>query len=428
MYKYGSVIVSAVRISFRGSIQCRAKLHSILAALYILQDIEKENGGALGLVRMKCNNMEAHNLALLRRPLGLRQATHPDHDILLESYRIKTELRVTIESYWEPTDTEKLTKVEPAIRYITPQEACTEYDKNPETQLIKAGFPPSHVITPLLQGKVCQEDLRKNILKVLHYPKLQEKIMKDNQWDHTTFHLIDWNAYNKAIQSIPRSHRISITKLSHQLWHTNHQDYRYYGNSPECPLCQKNHETIPHVYTCPSTAAQEIRSAAITTIQTELTSSKALDAVVVAILANIPGNTTNEVTTQSPELRAAITEQGVIGWEAMLRGHISTKWRAAYIATLKNKDKLDKLGDKWAKKVILALWSYSKNIWKGRNGVVHKKTEIGTGANEAKALSRQIKQMYEQFEDDPYIVPSTRRHLFDRSIDYMEAQHVTVMR
>jgi hypothetical protein len=163
------------------------------------------------------------------------------------------------------------------------------------------------------------------------------------------------------------------------------------------------------VYTCPSTAAQEIRSVAITTIQTKLTSSKALDAVVVAMLAYIPGNTTNEVTTQSLELRAAITEQGVIGWEAMLCGHISTKWRAACIATLKNKDKQDKLGDKWAKKVILALWSYSKNIWKGRNGVVNKKTETGTGANEAKALRRQIKQKYEEFDDEPYIVPSTRR-------------------
>lgn len=36
--------------------------------------------------------------------------------------------------------------------------------------------------------------------------------------------------------------------------------------------------------------------------------------------------------------------------------------------------------------------------------------------------------MYEQFEDDPYIIPTTRRHIFDQSIDYMEAQHATVLR
>jgi hypothetical protein len=40
--------------------QCRATLHSILAALHILQDIEKGNGGAQGVVQMKCNNKEAY--------------------------------------------------------------------------------------------------------------------------------------------------------------------------------------------------------------------------------------------------------------------------------------------------------------------------------------------------------------------------------
>jgi hypothetical protein len=127
------------------------------------------------------------------------------------------------------------------------------------------------------------------------------------------------------MHSLPRSHRISITKLSHQLWHTSCQDHKYYGNSPECTLCQTKHETLSPVYTCHSKAAQEIRSAALSTIQTAMTSSKTANALVVAILFNIPGNTSNATALQSPQLQAAISEQEVIGWEAMLRGYISAK-------------------------------------------------------------------------------------------------------
>jgi len=56
-----------------------------------------------------------------------------------------------------------------------------------------------------------------------------------------------------------------------------------------------------------------------------MTSSKTANALVVAILFNIPGNTSNATALQSPQLQAAISEQEVIGWEAMLRGHISAK-------------------------------------------------------------------------------------------------------
>jgi len=103
-------------------------------------------------------------------------------------------LRVTSEGHWEPNDTVASEETGPATQYITPQEACTKYNKKPSDQTIMAGFPPSHIITPLLQGKVCQEDLRQSILKALHYPKLQAKLMKDNQWEYTTFHMIDRDA------------------------------------------------------------------------------------------------------------------------------------------------------------------------------------------------------------------------------------------
>jgi hypothetical protein len=66
----------------------------------------------------------------------------------------------------------------------------------------------------LKDGGVITSGLGKVIWHELHKSNLQSKLEKDNDWQDKQYDNIDWEAY---MQKHRRAHRISITKLSHQL-------------------------------------------------------------------------------------------------------------------------------------------------------------------------------------------------------------------
>jgi len=80
----------------------------------------------------------------------------------------------------------------------------------------------------------------------------------DNKWSDKTFSTIDWGAYQAAISSLPRTLKVSITKLSYELWNTNHQNEKYYGTSSKCPWCTAP-EYLHHVFHCQSDGAVEVK-------------------------------------------------------------------------------------------------------------------------------------------------------------------------
>jgi hypothetical protein len=183
--------------------------------------------------------------------------------------------------------------------YTSIQDACATYTRQSDDRqrIQEAFFPSSHQVTPLIHGEACKLDLQTSLLIQLHQPPLQLKLMKDNQWEPDTYRKIDWEAYGKAIKRFPRSHHISITKLSHQLWHTNRQARKFYVKSAICPLCQKEDETLQHVYMCQSTVRINIRNSAQDTLEAELTKQHTSRTVKDTILTNIPGSCHHQTLT-----------------------------------------------------------------------------------------------------------------------------------
>lgn len=51
----------------------------------------------------------------------------------------------------------------------------------------------------------------------------------------------------RTFSCLTRCRQISITKLSHGLWNTNHHNSKYYGTSPVCPCCHDDIQTLIHV-------------------------------------------------------------------------------------------------------------------------------------------------------------------------------------
>jgi hypothetical protein len=72
-----------------------------------------------------------------------------------------------------------------------------------------------HTITILHRGNKILEGLERIVSHEHHFSALQGKLMKDNEWNIHQFQSVAWDDFYKALRSIPRSHRISIAKLSH---------------------------------------------------------------------------------------------------------------------------------------------------------------------------------------------------------------------
>ncbi|MFN9981076.1 MAG: hypothetical protein ACK53Y_14215, partial [bacterium] len=144
----------------------------------------------------------------------------------------------------------------------------------------------SQIVTVLSKRKIITAGLPQQILTNIHYEPLKDKILKYKGWNQTKFNLVDWVNFHKAIISVTRLHRMSITKLSQGLWNTNVQNEKFYGHSNTCPYCHTEKETIQHIFCCDQKIAQQERDT-LTTYKATLISKRTPPQLVDTIVAGI---------------------------------------------------------------------------------------------------------------------------------------------
>jgi hypothetical protein len=130
---------------------------------------------------------------------------------------------------------------------------------------------------------------------------------------------------------MPRPHRLSISKLCHNLWNTNEQNQKYYHQDGTCPFCPTL-EMQTHIYSCKNSAAQEIREGAIATLQQTLQTAGTPQQLSTLLTDMLQSSTPPPIV--DPTSRAIVTAQLQIGWHGLHRGHLSKEWRNAYLASL----------------------------------------------------------------------------------------------
>jgi hypothetical protein len=212
----------------------RAELMSIMAALLVHTILNPKQGQ----VHLSSNNKAALRDAFDLAPLRITTANLPDYDLILEIRRLRKNLTIDIHSYHSYTPNAGVPDDIPLLR--TPAAECCEFlelaTTPTRTRLLNC-LPPSSTISVLHNKEFITSNLRRLISHHRHQAPLREKILRDYKWMEQHFNSIHWEAYYKALQKYPRSHRISITKLSYSLWNTNKQNHRYYGETALCPSC-----------------------------------------------------------------------------------------------------------------------------------------------------------------------------------------------
>jgi hypothetical protein len=209
----------------------RAELLAILTSLEVLDNVTK-NAEHHGQATIECSHRRAIEQAVHFTPLGVKMATQANYDIILAIRQLRSAINVILKPMFLP---------------VCPR--TMQQDTTSDGHTYSLLSLSSSIITVIRDGVSMVEDLRKDITKIAHSEALHQKIKKDNGWTEDQSATVDWDSYYAAIRGIPRSHQISITKLSHQLWNMNRQNNRYYKQSAVCHACQTSEELISRIFT-----------------------------------------------------------------------------------------------------------------------------------------------------------------------------------
>ena len=120
-------------------------------------------------------------------------------------------------------------------------------------------------------------------------------------------------------------------------------------------------------------------------------------------------------------LNAAFEAQSSIGWEAFHRGHLTHLWREAFRQHYRPKQELSPsqllaVEERWLHLLITSVWAYSEKLWQFWNKVVHGQTESFKISKATRQLHITVRDLYAQFTSDPFMLPATRRYLFNRPL------------
>ncbi len=309
--------------------------YSILAAITVLQMAESQSSSyGHGTATLISDCQKGLRNALSLGPSGTREATQDEYDLIMQNRQRRETLKTKIQTLW--------------VRgHQQMPDRRGEQSRNAEAHLLAVrklrGEGVNDSITPPIipKGKasvsfnnqIITAGLPQKIKTNLYYDTLKNKLQKDNRWTDTTFGLIYWEAFHAAMVSVPRTHRISITKISHQLWNTNKQNNKFYNQSVLCPICTNCIEDTNHIYYFTLDLAFRNRLKAQQNLWVELETSNTPCPMIAQLLwclaeENMGASMSHPDNPSIPS--QTMEEQQLIRWSSLLRGFVSKKWSDLY--------------------------------------------------------------------------------------------------
>jgi hypothetical protein len=189
--------------------------------------------------------------------------------------------------------------------------------------------------------------------------------------------MIDWDVHSAALRARP-NRSVQLTKLCYELLPTAkrvHLNDR--RNSPDCPRCLSNIESIDHLLQCPVPARLEwavstLRQLTTVSVNRSEHHDIILDIFVSGLEHWMAGTSLSQASYPSA-FHDLIQSQSSIGWNQLLRGRVSILWAKHIDEFLSSKPTShpSSSGHLWVKSIFLTLWDQFFVLWEERNAVVH---------------------------------------------------------
>jgi hypothetical protein len=298
-----------------------------------------------------------------------------------------------------------------------------QLSQEPHHSIKKPIAPPDFKVWLLFDSSVATSKIKQITRDGLHNTPIMDHIKKAG-WTPQIFASIHWDAHERAFKQLPRFYQYSTAKLCHGLVNTNHQNHLYYGQSPLCPICSQEDETMVHVFTCSYPRAMCHRQTRLAELCNDLETAGTPLPVVQAVrhgftkwesdptLRPVRALTAGSLRGADAVLTSAFREQFTfIGWYHLCLGRISKQWARAvqhYVPPRAHND-----GSlHWASVFIVALWKYSKALWAFWNEIVYGATVEEQVNRQLDTLRQRITTYYQAYADNPNMILSRHHYLF----------------
>jgi hypothetical protein len=190
-------------------------------SLHILGWIEELYPEVTGKILLISDCKKALRRAFRQGPIGVKDATQDEFDIILAIRRKRQQLNTVITTEWTPGHPTPADPRGEHVQNASAHRLAVNRLRDLSTTGLDNDIQDTSPITILYKGSPITKEHPQQVSANVHYNALKSKLQKDNEWDEETFDSVDWNNYHKAIISLPHPYRLFIAKLSHKLWNTN---------------------------------------------------------------------------------------------------------------------------------------------------------------------------------------------------------------
>jgi hypothetical protein len=192
--------------------------------------------------------------------------------------------------------------------------------------------------------------------------------------------------------------RASTVKLIHKWLPTNEFLYKQGRmQNPLCHRCTQTHETAAHIYSCPDPSSRKERQTLLYKKLKDLVNS-GMPRMVATMLEEKLTTLFDIESMQeychasnncnmNESIRKATLHQNLIGWDNFIRGFVSKYWKDIEHIQMEN----NKL---WDTKLTGAMLQLHKEIWEGRNTVVHGRTIEEARKKARESVTNKVKDIY----------------------------------
>ena len=237
-----------------------------------------------------------------------------------------------------------------------------------------------------------------------------------NSWSHSVWNTIDFCAFGRNLKRIPLAHTPAHLKCVHNQLPLGIRKFQLSTvNDPTlrlCPCCRLADEDRLHFLQCQHNPS---RISALSELsKTLLSDSHPSRPPLVSCIEqhlhdpNILPSFENQKFPQHmiPLLEKALSEQAQIGWHHFLLGYVSKQWTPLFSADPYNQlVSTTAAGTHRTQQLLQALHIFTRSLWLGRNGVLHKDKD----AVDSKVYSVESAEL-RHYHANPTLLPRSDQH------------------
>ena len=408
----------------------RPELGGITANLFLLTVIVKIFGIEAGGVTLFCDNKSALENVFDPVPRrGIYPLLAVDYDLLVLAKDLAKALPIKVRPEWVKGHYKGNDRLVQHDLNDLVDTMADRFRRNPPKGFTPTSSPlyhPRHGAVLLRQRSMITSKMKQIVYEQLFQEPLINTICKRFKWSPEAFQKVDWDIFGKTFRTYSKFSQIGIAKFVHGQWNTGAQKVKFKQDDQGlCPCCNSALETTEHVFRCTAETAVTFREKELQQLSEFLSEQELPTPLKQCLLYGIMEWTRGEMETPSflapTRGRVAVVdqlatqayvEQTHLGWDAILRGHLSVGWRKVYRHANRTADEHNM--DTLFRRLLRKLLQFSLSIWKHRNEVLHGENFEAAKAVELSMVQAKVAEAYEQYEQGQLVLLERDRYLFTK--------------